>query len=198
MQIRLPAEWEPQSKIQLTFPHAATDWKAILEEALACFVAIAKAICPYQNVLIVHHPEQRLADFFAPEELEKITFVAAETNDTWARDHAPLTILKNNNPELLNFQFNGWGLKFAADKDNVLTTHLHRAGVFANLPLKTLNTLFEQARDSPYLDFSTAEYRLCICRRSVLPYTRICNCLLDYDYVLHIVNFAILYTQETL
>jgi hypothetical protein len=33
----------------------------------------------------------------------------------------------------------------------------------------------------------------CICRRSVLPYTRFCNCLLDYDYVIHIVNFAILY-----
>jgi hypothetical protein len=34
---------------------------------------------------------------------------------------------------------------------------------------------------------------LCICRRSVLPYTRFCNWLLDYDYVLHIVNFANLY-----
>jgi hypothetical protein len=32
-----------------------------------------------------------------------------------------------------------------------------------------------------------------ICRRFVLPYTQFCNCLLDYDYVLHIVNFAILY-----
>jgi hypothetical protein len=30
-----------------------------------------------------------------------------------------------------------------------------------------------------------------ICRRCVLPYTRFCNCLLDYDYVLHTVNFAI-------
>jgi hypothetical protein len=28
---------------------------------------------------------------------------------------------------------------------------------------------------------------------SVLLYTRFCNCLLDYDYVLHIVNFATLY-----
>jgi hypothetical protein len=34
---------------------------------------------------------------------------------------------------------------------------------------------------------------LCICRRSVLPYTRFCNCLSDYGYVLHIVNFTILY-----
>jgi hypothetical protein len=29
-----------------------------------------------------------------------------------------------------------------------------------SVPLKTLNTLFEQTRASPYLDFSTAEYRL--------------------------------------
>jgi hypothetical protein len=34
-----------------------------------------------------------------------------------------------------------------------------------------------------------------ICWRSVLPYTRFCNCLLDYDCVLHIVNFAILYLE---
>ena len=35
-----------------------------------------------------------------------------------------------------------------------------------------------------------------ICQRSMLPFTRFCNCLLDYDYhdyILHIVNFAILY-----
>jgi hypothetical protein len=31
------------------------------------------------------------------------------------------------------------------------------------------------------------------CRRSVLPYTWFCNCLLDYGYILHIINFAILY-----
>jgi hypothetical protein len=31
----------------------------------------------------------------------------------------------------------------------------------------------------------------------VLPYTRFCNCLLDYGYVLHIVNFAILYQTES-
>jgi hypothetical protein len=34
---------------------------------------------------------------------------------------------------------------------------------------------------------------LCICRGSVLLYTRFCNCLLGYNCVLHIVNFAILY-----
>jgi hypothetical protein len=36
-----------------------------------------------------------------------------------------------------------------------------------------------------------------ICRTSVLPYTRFCNCLLNYSYVLHIVNF-ILYINQTM
>ena len=30
-----------------------------------------------------------------------------------------------------------------------------------------------------------------------MPYTRFCNCRLDYDYVLHIVNFVILYYEHT-
>jgi hypothetical protein len=37
-----------------------------------------------------------------------------------------------------------------------------------------------------------------ICRRSVLPNTRFCNCLLDYDFVLHIVNFCILYFSHNM
>jgi hypothetical protein len=41
-------------------------------------------------------------------------------------------------------------------------------------------------------------FYLCICQRSVLPYTRFWNCLLDYDYVLHIVNFAILYLWKVI
>jgi hypothetical protein len=35
---------------------------------------------------------------------------------------------------------------------------------------------------------------LCICRRSVLPCTRFCNCLFDCEYVLHIANFALFCT----
>jgi hypothetical protein len=31
----------------------------------------------------------------------------------------------------------------------------------------------------------------------MMPHTRFCNCLLDYDYILNIVNFAILYLSFT-
>jgi hypothetical protein len=42
----------------------------------------------------------------------------------------------------------------------------------------------------------TPPRHLFICRGSVLSYIRFSNCLLDYDYELHIVNFAILYSRS--
>ncbi|MCH5328305.1 MAG: agmatine deiminase family protein, partial [Coprobacter sp.] len=38
---RLPAEWERQSGVQLTWPHAGTDWAPMLQEVQACFLEIA-------------------------------------------------------------------------------------------------------------------------------------------------------------
>lgn len=143
MDIRLPAEWESQSMIQLTFPHVHTDWVDILDEAINCFVTITRTITRYQRVLLVHHPTQKVAHFFSEKEQENIIFIAADSNDTWARDHAPLTIFKNGKPVLLNFQFNGWGLKFAADKDNLLNIKLYQKGVFSPLIMRTLNFVLE-------------------------------------------------------
>lgn len=38
----LPAEWHTQSGIQLTWPHAGTDWAYMLAEVQECFINIAK------------------------------------------------------------------------------------------------------------------------------------------------------------
>lgn len=40
----LPAEWYPQSGVQLTWPHAGTDWAYMLDEVQECFVNIANEI----------------------------------------------------------------------------------------------------------------------------------------------------------
>ena len=58
----LPAEWAPQSGIQLTWPHAGTDWAHMLTEVQACFAAIAREIAQRELLLIVT-PE--------PEEVKK-------------------------------------------------------------------------------------------------------------------------------
>ena len=44
----LPAEWHPQSYIQLTWPHKDTDWAYMLEEVEKCFLEIATHIAQRQ------------------------------------------------------------------------------------------------------------------------------------------------------
>ena len=51
--MRVPAEWERQECVQLTWPHRDTDWCNMLDQATSCFVEIAKAISVRERLLIV-------------------------------------------------------------------------------------------------------------------------------------------------
>ena len=76
---RLPAEWEPQSGVQLTWPHALTDWAPMLDEITETYRQMAAAIGRYEPVLIVEPP----------------------SNDTWARDHGFITLTDDSGRALL-------------------------------------------------------------------------------------------------
>lgn len=118
----LPAEWYPQSGIQLTWPHAGTDWAYMLAEVQQCFVNIAREIAKRELLLIVTpHPEEVEAQLATIVNMENVRFLSCETNDTWARDHGAITLIDGGTPSLLDFTFNGWGLKFASDLDNQIT-----------------------------------------------------------------------------
>ena len=124
-----PAEWAPQQFVQLTWPHADTDWAYILEEVQACFKNIAREIAQRQRLLIVAPDIDDVRRQIAYSvNMDNVTLVEMPSNDTWARDHGGITIFEDGKPVVLDFQFNGWGLKFAADKDNLITERLHRAG----------------------------------------------------------------------
>ncbi|WP_276920496.1 agmatine deiminase family protein [Bacteroides stercorirosoris] len=125
----LPAEWASQSGIQLTWPHAETDWAYMLTEVRSCFTAIAREIAKRELLLIVTpEPEEVRKQISATVNMENVRFMECETNDTWARDHGAITLLDTDGPSLLDFTFNGWGLKFASDKDNLITRQAVEAG----------------------------------------------------------------------
>lgn len=118
----LPAEWHLQSGVQLTWPHAGTDWAYMLEEVQECFVRIAREIAERELLLIVTpEPEAVEEQIAATVNRTNVRFLKCETNDTWARDHGAITMIDNGTPSLLDFKFNGWGLKFASDLDNQIT-----------------------------------------------------------------------------
>ena len=76
----LPSEWHPQSYIQLTWPHADTDWAYMLDEVEECFCNLAREIATRQPLLLVA-PEFPKALNETPFR-ENIQFIACPTNDT--------------------------------------------------------------------------------------------------------------------
>ncbi len=144
----LPPEWAPQSAVLLTWPHADGDWAEQLEEAERCFTVIAREISRRQALLITCHGHAKLEDVrkrlvMADAELGRIRLYAVPSNDTWARDHGPITVLRNGQPVLLNFRFNGWGGKYAHDLDDQVTRSLHAQGAFGRTPIEDVGVVLE-------------------------------------------------------
>ena len=124
-----PAEWFPQSGVQLTWPHAATDWAPLLAEVDDCFIRIALEILVRNELLLIVTPEpDRIKGLFHERIpsclLPHVRYFECPTNDTWARDHGFLTLMTESGPRLLDFQFNGWGNKFPSDLDNAINSQL--------------------------------------------------------------------------
>lgn len=133
----LPAEWSPQDAVMLAWPHADTDWCDMLDEVVACYQQIACAILQAEPLVVVT-PDVDGAKRDL-EEIEKtaphrVHYFCVPTNDTWARDFGAITVLRDGVCVPLDFKFDAWGMKFAADKDNLVTSRLDRYGLFQNTP----------------------------------------------------------------
>ena len=128
--VQLPAEWHPQSAVQLTWPHPATDWQADLEDVVQCFQRIAYEIASRQPLMVVCHDSDEVREQLAHCPDGQVRLYEIVANDTWARDHGGITVLKDGQPVLLDFQFNGWGLKFPANLDNQITRQLYKQKAF--------------------------------------------------------------------
>ena len=132
-----PAEWHRQSCVQLTWPHADTDWQPYLDEIQETFVQIAKAVAQYERLIIAarNTDDMRslLEESLTAEEMQCVSIYECDNDDTWARDHAFITLVgteKDAPYRLLDFRFNGWGEKFDAGKDNAINRTLYNKGVF--------------------------------------------------------------------
>jgi agmatine deiminase len=139
---RFPAEWEPQSFVQFTFPHADSDWASVLELVTPTFVNAITAVARFEPVLVVCDAVERVAPLLQHIPADRLRLVALPSNDTWARDHGGISIYENGEPVVLDFVFNGWGLKFGADRDNLLTRRLVEAGAI-QAPRRQMDLVLE-------------------------------------------------------
>ena len=137
----LPAEWEPQSAIMLTWPHGGTDWKPYLRQITNTYLQLADIITRYEDLLVVtpilESTQRMLAEKLSEGQMDRVHLYEMDTNDTWARDHGPISMVsrgRHNSHVIpihpLDFKFNGWGEKFAWKKDNAINLQLYYQGAF--------------------------------------------------------------------
>lgn len=220
MEVRLPAEWEPQDGVLLAWPHANSDWRETLSTVEPVFVEIARAISRCARVLIVvpsvEPVRKRLRQ--AGADLDRISLFQLPGNDTWSRDFGPITVLEDGRPVLLDFGFNGWGLKFAADLDNRITRALTDLGAFGGHEVRVPGLILEggsiesdgagtilttsrcllSPNRNPHLDRRGIEHQL----QALLGATRILwlehGCLAGDDTDSHIDTLARLCPEDTI
>ena len=143
---RLPAEWEPQEAMVITWPHENTDWTPILDSITSVYLEMAREIAKRQRLVVVCGGDVgklrvMLADSLPVDILANIEIVSCPTNDTWTRDHGFISLLSGSGRQLLDFRFNGWGEKFAAEKDNAINSYL--AGTIAGEYVDRLDFVLE-------------------------------------------------------
>lgn len=137
----LPAEWHPQSGIELAWPHAGTDWQPYLKPITKTFIDLTRVITRHEKALIVAPDtaavKALLAKELPPAQQGNVVCFECDTNDTWSRDHGALTIVANMKAQglgvvnhLLDFKFNGWGEKFPYELDNAINLKLYYGGMF--------------------------------------------------------------------
>ena len=145
----LPAEWAPQGAIMLIWPHDGTDWAtrdlARVEQACAAFAA---AITRFEWLVLVCRDRavrQRALEHLAAAGCKRaaIATVLVETDDTWARDIAPIPVLDGELPLLVNCRFNGWGNKFPHSRDSAFGPALIDSAGFATLGFERADITLE-------------------------------------------------------
>jgi agmatine/peptidylarginine deiminase len=109
--LRLPAEWEPQQGVWLAWPRDPLTWPKRVEKARAVFVEAIAAIAP-QTVHLIVHPDlagdarTQLAD--APN----VQFHETPHQDSWVRDYGPLYLQTDDGLIAKKFNFDAWGEKY--------------------------------------------------------------------------------------
>ena len=129
--LRLPAEWEQQSGVLISWPTASTDWQHNLADAETSYLELAGLIAQNSHVYICcrdsttrQHVQQLCGDNGIPA--DKCSLFIIEYNDTWTRDYGPISVYRGNELVWLDFEFNAWGGKYEYQADNELTRSLHR------------------------------------------------------------------------
>jgi agmatine deiminase len=129
----MPAAWEPQAAIWLSWPHKRSTWPGRFRAIPPTFARIVAAISRFEDVRInaaapLHARAKRLCAA-AGADLARVTFYNHPTNDAWCRDHGPIFVRHRRTGEvaITDWRYNAWGGKYPPfDLDDKIPARIAR------------------------------------------------------------------------
>ncbi len=117
---QMPAEWEPQEAVWLTWPHNQWTWPdGLLPEVEVSYCQTIRALCSGQRIrLLVNNAASgmkargMLAGYGVP--LAQVDFIEIAAVDSWIRDYGPTFVVHRQSRQLamVKWIFNAWGNKY--------------------------------------------------------------------------------------
>lgn len=125
---RLPAEWETQGGVWLSWPTNSATWVGHWEAVQKTFAEMTLKFSKYESVFINLESQfqdqaygvlKRVGERLGLE-AGNVQFFDHATDDAWVRDHGPIYLRHPETGELLitDWQYNAWGGKYPFARDN--------------------------------------------------------------------------------
>lgn len=129
----MPAEWEPQVAVWLSWPHKRTSWPGQFRPVPPTFAAIVAQITRFEetriNAAAVLHDRIRQLCEAAGANMTRLKLYDHPTNDAWCRDHGPIFVKNDKTGEvaITDWRYNAWGDKYPPyDLDNEIPPSIAR------------------------------------------------------------------------
>ena len=131
---RMPAEWERQEAVWLSWPHNRSTWPGNFRPMPRKFAEIAAQISLREKVRInvaarlAVRARSLIAE--AGADMDRVELFNHPTNDAWCRDHGPIFVRSDRTGEVAvtDWKFNAWGGKYPPyDLDNRIPRSVARA-----------------------------------------------------------------------
>jgi agmatine deiminase len=130
---RMPAEWERQEAVWLSWPHRQATWPGKFRPIPPVFAELVARISRFQKVRINVAKELRARALAlinrAKADLANVALYDHATNDCWCRDHGPIFVknLRTGEVALTDWSYNAWGGKYRPwNLDNGIPSRISR------------------------------------------------------------------------
>ena len=114
----MPAEWAPHACTWMAWPCDDDLWIGELEPVRREFTGFIRAIATHEPVHLLVQDTDAEQDARQRLQGADVRFHHYRYDDVWLRDSGPIFIGGGGRLRLLNWEFNGWGQKYTATRDN--------------------------------------------------------------------------------